>query len=72
MEDIERICGTCKYFRMHYILWGQSFHPLCKGHCVFPGVKYRHASVPACKHFAPMEEFLPQRPVINIISHDEK
>ncbi len=38
----EECCGSCKYFRLHYIRQSEGFYSaLNYGHCVYPRLKKR-------------------------------
>lgn len=37
-------CETCKFFRVHYIKRGRSYHKILDGHCVYPRLKRRKAA----------------------------
>ena len=50
------ICQTCKYFTQHYYLDEQYCSELECGHCVYPRLKHRNPSAPACKHYAEREK----------------
>jgi len=48
----ERICKTCKHFRMHYIRYGRgNYSALHYGHCVKPRLKKRQTNDKACSYW---------------------
>ena len=47
----EKICKSCKHFRLHYIKLGRSYRSLRYGHCVYPRCKKREADCPACANW---------------------
>lgn len=52
----ERICQTCKYFRQHYVKWGDDSYHMCgSGHCVYPRRKPRYNEAKACQHYIKKE-----------------
>ena len=46
-------CKTCIHFRPHYIRSGRRYHEIVDGHCVYPRLKIRRATTPACPHYQP-------------------
>lgn len=52
-----KACGTCKYFRMHYVRHARGrYCALGYGHCTHPRLKRRKAQDQACVHFHPADE----------------
>lgn len=48
---IGSVCKTCVHYRQHYILDEQRCTPIACGHCVFPRLKHREPSTPACHRY---------------------
>ena len=49
-------CSDCKHFRQHYIRYRKGVYRWCNfGHCVYPRIKQRIRTTPACEHFALLE-----------------
>lgn len=58
----EERCGTCKYFRKHYIRSYQGHYSAIKyGHCVHPRLKKRRAEE-HCSNWCPRQEEAPHDP----------
>ena len=51
----EGTCGSCTYYRPHYIQKGESFFPVSCGHCTRPRVKARKPDTIACEHLTVKE-----------------
>lgn len=51
----EGTCGSCTYYRPHYIQKGESFFPVSCGHCTRPRVKARKPDAIACEHLTVKE-----------------
>ena len=50
-------CSDCKHFRQHYIRYRKGVYRWCNfGHCVYPRIKQRIRTTPACEHFALLED----------------
>ncbi len=53
-------CGSCKYFRKHYIRLYQGHYSATNyGHCVHPRLKKRRAEE-HCPHWCPKQEEAPR------------
>lgn len=46
-----KICGSCWYFRVHYVERDGRFWPIQEGHCVYPRCKPRTYDTPACSRW---------------------
>lgn len=50
-------CGTCKYFRQHYVKFGDDQYILTgSGHCVYPRLKLRADYAKPCRNYIDKEE----------------
>lgn len=47
----QNFCQACKYFRQHYVRLGKGYMEVSDGHCVYPRLKQRKTTTPACQHF---------------------
>lgn len=52
---MDRTCQDCRHFRRHYIKRGNRYQPIGDGHCVYPRLKRRKDTTPACGHFVRRE-----------------
>ena len=50
-----QICGSCRHFRLHYVLCQEQFIPTCVGHCVYSRLKDRFAAQ-RCPRWEPLWE----------------
>ena len=58
---VER-CGTCKYFRKHYIRSSKGHYSSTNyGHCVHPRLKKRRAEE-HCQYWTAKDEKIPRSP----------
>lgn len=46
--DRPRQCGTCLYFRQHYVKLGRRYVPVSSGHCAYPGAWKRRDASETC------------------------
>jgi len=49
-------CESCRHYRPHYVKFGQEYHRIKDGHCVYPRLKLRRSDTAACSHFSPIGE----------------
>ncbi|MBQ3532343.1 MAG: hypothetical protein IJA51_01425 [Oscillospiraceae bacterium] len=48
----KKCCGTCKYFRQHYVLWSNGrYVGIPHGHCVYPRLKDRRKETDGCAYW---------------------
>ena len=52
-------CEKCKHFVQHFSKYKGNYMKAYCGRCIHPRMKPRKPDTPACRHFAPREEDLP-------------